>query len=354
MNGYRILAVLALALLLVSGASALRMVGGEDTTVIADATDDDVIASRGTLVVDAPVGSLIAAGGEVRVNGPVAGDVIAAGGVVLVNGTVGGKVVLAGGRVTLNGTVQRNAVVTGGEVVLGPGARIGRDAEVSGGTVIHQGAVNGTLGVQAGTFENSGTAGTLRVDAADGRGGRDNRTGNWTGFERDPFAGLGALIATIAAVVAFLVTLGYLVLGLLLLALFPGAAGAVEARVRDQPIPAFVIGLVALVVAVVLGLILLVTVVGIPIAVLGWLLVIAGVMLAGLVVSLALGRLIAGKTSIGDNRYVLFIIGFVILNVVYLIPFLGGLVKFVVVCLGFGALVMAATDLVSGRRREAL
>ncbi len=163
--------------------------------------------------------------------------------------------------------------------------------------------------------------------------------------------GLGALIATIAAVISLLVALGYLILGLLLLALVPAAASTVETRVRDSPIPAFAIGLAALIAAVILGLILFVTVVGIPIAVLGWLFVIAGVMLAGLVVSLALGRLILGKTSLGDNRYALFIVGFVILNILYLIPFLGGLVRFVVVCLGFGAIVMVAMDAFSGRRQ---
>ncbi len=347
MNGLRIFSVLCLVLLLVSGASALRMIAGEDTTVITEGTDDDVIASSGTLLVNAPVGSLIAAGGDVQVNAPVAGDVIAAGGMVRVNSTVGGKVVLAGGRVDLNGTVARNAIATGGEVVFGPGAKVGRDAEVSAGTFTNQGAVNGTLGVQAGTFTNSGTAGTVRYE----------ETGNRPAGNRTPFelpgvlGGLGALIATIAAVISLLVTLGYLILGLLLLAIVPAAASAVETRVRDSPIPAFAIGLAALIAAVILGVILFVTIVGVPIATFGWLFVIAGVMVAGLVVSLALGRLIAGKTGLGDNRYALFIIGFVILNVLYLIPFLGGLVKFVVVCLGFGAIVMAVMDAFSGRRQ---
>jgi hypothetical protein len=347
MNGFRILAALCLVLLLVSGAQGLRTVVGDGTTVITEPIDDDVFASGDTLVFDAPVGSLIAAGGAVRVNGPVAGDVIAAAGTVRVNGTVGGKIVLAGGRVDLNGTVQRNAVVTAGEVLFGPGARVGRDAEVSAGTFTHQGSVNGTLGVQAGTFENSGTAGTLRYDTAAGRDPQTNRTDR----DRGPgvFGGLAALLAGIVAVVSILVTLGYLVLGLLLLALVPNAARAVEERVRDRPLPAFVTGLVALVGAVILGLILLVTVVGVPIAVLGWLFVIAGVMLAGLVVSLALGRLIAGRSGIGDNAYVLFIIGFVILNVLYLVPVLGGIIQFVVTCLGFGAIVMAVMDALSGR-----
>ncbi|MEN6341592.1 MAG: hypothetical protein ABFC89_03435 [Methanospirillum sp.] len=344
MNGFRILAVLCLVLLMTSGVSALKMVSGGSTTVISEPIDDDVLASGGTLVVNAPVGSLIAAGGEVQVNAPVAGDVIAAGGNVWVNGTVGGKVVLAGGQVALNGTVARNAIATGGRVTFGPGARIGRDAEVSGGTFVHQGAVNGTLGVNVGTFMNSGTAGAIRYDTS------DNRSVNRTAPGPGPFTGLGALIAGIVAILSLLVTIGYLILGLLLLAVAPGVARAVETRVHDQPIPAFAIGLAALIGAVILGLILLVTVVGIPIAVLGWLFIIAGVMLAGLVVSLALGRLIAGKTGIGQNIYVLFIIGFVVLNVLYLIPILGDIIKFVVVCLGFGAIVMAVMDAVSGRR----
>ena len=350
MNGFRILVALCLVLLLVSGAQGLRTVVGDDRTVITEPIEDDVLASGDTIVFDAPIGSLIAAGGAVHVNGPVAGDVIAAAGTIRVNGTVGGKVVLAGGRVDVNGTVQRNALVTAGEAVFGPGARIGRDAEVSSGSFTHQGAVNGTLGVQAGTFENSGTAGTLRVDAS---GRPDNQTGNRTDRDRG-LGGLGALMATLAVVVSLLVTLGYLVLGLLLLALAPDAARAVEERVRNRPLPAFAIGLVALIAAVILGVILFVTIVGIPIAVFAWLFVIAALMVAGLVVSLSLGRLIAGRSSIGDNRYVLFIIGFVILNVLYLVPFLGGVVKFVVVCLGFGALAMAAMDAISGRRPEAL
>ena len=343
MNWFRILAVFCLALLLVSGAHGIRTVVSDGRTVITEPIDDDVFASGDTIVFDAPIGSLMAAGGAVHVNGPVAGDVVAAGGRISINGTVGGKVVLAGGRVEVNGMVQRNAIVTAGETVFGPGAKIGRDAEVSGGSFTHQGAVNGTLGVQAGTFENSGTAGKIRYDTAPGRARGPGATN-----------GLEGLVAILAGVVSLLVAIGYLILGLLLLALAPATARAVEERVRERALPAFVIGLVALVVAVILGMILLVTIVGIPIAVFTWLFVIAALMVAGLVVSLALGRLLAGGSRYGENVYVLFILGFVILNVLYLVPFLGGLAKFVVVCLGFGAIVMAAMDAFSNRRAEAL
>ncbi len=340
MNGLRLIVLLFLVVLVAPGAQAVRVIAGDQTNVISEPINDDVFASGGTLTFDASIESLVAAGGEINVNGPVVGDVIVAGGRVRINGPVGGKVLLAGGAVDLNSRVERNAVVTGGDVVFGPNASVGRDAEVSGGTFTHQGTVNGTLGVSSGTFVNNGTAGSVRYD-----GGIRNRP------DRSDVP--GALLSGLAAVLSFLVTLGYLILGLLLLLVAPGTARVLEARVRDQPLPAFVIGLVSLIAAVILGIILLVTVVGAPIAILLWLAVIAGVMLAGLVVSLAVGRLVGRAAHLGENRFLLFVIGFVLLNLVYLIPFLGGLVKFVVVCLGFGVLVMAGMDLLSASRRAA-
>ena len=341
MNGLRLLVLLLLALMILPGAQAVRMIGGDGTNVITEPIDDDVFASGGTITFDAPIGSLVAAGGEINVNGPVAGEVIAAGGRVRINSSVGGKVVLAGGEVDLDGRVDRNAVVAGGQVVFGPNSSVGRDAEVSGGSFAHRGTVNGTLGVSSSSFENSGTAGAVRYDG----GMRPDRG------DRPDSILPGAILAGLAAVVSFLFTLGYLILGLLLLLLAPRTALALEARARDQPLPAFVIGLVSLIAAVILGIVLLVTVVGAPIAILGWLAVIAGIMLAGLVVSLAVGRVVGRVIGLGENRFALFVVGFVLLNLLYLIPFLGGLIKFVAVCLGFGVLVMMGMDMVSASRR---
>jgi hypothetical protein len=337
MNALRLLTLVLLVLLVLApGATAVRMLGG-DSTVVTEPVDDDLFISGGNVVIDAPIGSLIAVGGDIRVNGPVTGDVIAAGGQVRVNGSVGGKVVLAGGRVDVDANVSRNAVIAGGEVAFGPGARIGRDAQVAAGSFTHRGAVNGSLAVSAETFTNQGTAGSIEVEPTPG-------TPNDGPREEGDLGAIGAFFALIAAILSLLVTLGYLVLGIVLIAISPGAAREVESRVVSRPVPAFAIGLAALIAAVILGVLLFVTVIGIPIAVFAWLFVIAGVMVAGLVVSLALGRLIAGRTGIGENPYLLFVIGFVILNILYLIPFLGGLVKFVAVCLGFGAIVMYCMD----------
>jgi len=336
MDGRTILLLLLFLALLVPGTQAIRMIGGDDPVVVSVPIDDDVIAAGGTLRVEAPVDSLIAVGGDIQVNAPVRGDVVAAGGTVRVNGSVGGKVVIAGGEVTLNGPIERSAVVAGGEVVFGPNTTIGRDAHVMGGSFTHDGRVNGTLQVSSETFVNRGSANVTRYEET---GGRPERP--------DP---LGGLLSGIAAVLSFLITLGYLVLGLVLLTVFPSAALSLESRVREQPIPALVVGIASILAVVIIGVLLLITIIGIPIAVLLLLGVLAGLMVAGLVVALSVGRLIARVVPLGENPFVLFVVGFIGLNLLYLVPILGGLARLVVVCTGFGVLVMTALDQVSSIR----
>ncbi|KAF5069127.1 hypothetical protein DSECCO2_235950 [anaerobic digester metagenome] len=337
MNGPRIIVLLLLLLLLLPGAQAVRMIGGDDPVVVSEPIDDDVFAAGGMLSIEAPVDSLIAAGGEIEVSAPVRGDVIVAGGKVLIDTSVGGKVVIAGGEVTLDGPVARNAVVTGGEVVFGPNTSIGRDAHVMGGSFRNEGRINGTLQVSSESFVNQGSANVTRYDEV-----RDRSDGP------DPVDGF---LSGIGALISFMVILGYLVLGLILLALCPSTATLLESRVRDQPLPALVVGVASIIAAIILGMLLLVTIVGIPIAVLLWLGVVAGIMVAGLIVALSVGRIIARVVKIGENRFVLFVVGFIVLNILYLVPLLGGLAKLLVVCIGFGVIVMTVLDRVSTSRR---
>jgi len=90
------------------------------------------LATGDTIVINAPVDSLVVAGGSILVNAPVKGDLIAAGGRVSVNNNIGGKVIAAGGVVEMNGSVGTNLVLAGGEVNVRNGTTVGRDALLSG------------------------------------------------------------------------------------------------------------------------------------------------------------------------------------------------------------------------------
>jgi hypothetical protein len=300
-------------------ALALEVRSGSDVR-IDQATDDDVIATGGMIAVDAPVGSLIAAGGQVTVNAPVKGDVIAAGGQITINSDVGGKVVAAGGTITVNGKVGTNAVLTGGTIALGSSSSVGRDALVSGGSVTAAGTVAGKLSVRANTFEDRGSEGTLEVELR----------------EPSPLGGI------FLSVFSILFTIGLLVLGLILIRMAPGPYRAVEAEISRSPVVRGALGFGILIAGFILLILLAITLVGLPLAILLGLLMLAGILLSTLFVSSALGRWIAGLLKRPVSDYLTFIIGFVVLNLLYRIPVAGTILLAIAVCLGFGALLSTA------------
>jgi hypothetical protein len=79
-------------------------------------------------------------------------------------------------------------------------------------------------------------------------------------------------------------------------------------------------------------------VVGLPIALIAALLLIVALMLTGTFVSYSLGKWIGSRLKLKYSDLVLFVIGFVILNILFLIPFVGWLASLISVSLGFGAM----------------
>ncbi len=316
--------LLLLLFWVVSGAQALEL-RSEDQVLISEPIGDDLIVSGGTIEINAPVESILAAGGQITVNAPIAGDVIAAGGEIRINGPVEGKIVAAGGTVEVNGSV-RNAVLTGGTVRLDRAASIARDALISGGTVMNAGSVNGRLIVTATEFENTGSAGSVQFQEAEGDAG-------------------GAALA----ILSLLITLGFYLLGVFLILLFPGPFFAVESEVRRQPVVRMLVGWGALLVSLLLIVILAVTVVLLPFALIYGILLLVAVLLSSLFVSSSLGALIGGWIHRELRPLVAFTLGFVVLHILFAVPFfIGTIVRLVVVGLGIGAIVYA---LQAGRRR---
>jgi hypothetical protein len=134
------------------------------------------------------------------------------------------------------------------------------------------------------------------------------------------------------------VTISVLILGLILLALFPKAADAVARTAKARTGRAMLIGLLTFFLIPIAGIIALITIVGLP---LGAGLLLAMLPLYGLAYTASafvVGRLVSKQGA----RIVAFIVGLAILRVLALVPFLGGLVWFLATILGLGALLVAA------------
>lgn len=307
-------------------AQAIQQFSGQVVSIDSP-VKDDVFAAGNVVNINAPVDSLVVVGGTLNINAPVKGDVFAAGGQVYINSDVGGKVVTAGGNVNLGGNIGTNLVAAGGNVDILPGKAIGRDALISAGNVANAGKVSGNLTVYASSFQNSGSAGRVEFHKTETERTQPGREFNFFGV---------------------LMTIGYLILGLIMLRYIPGLFSAIDGEMKTSTGIRTVIGLVAIIVSIIVITIIAITVIGLPIAVIMALLFIVSLMLTGIFVSFSLGRWIGGRMNLKYSDMILFVIGFVILNILFVLPYIGGLFGLISVSLGYGAIIYAVKDFLPG------
>ncbi len=306
-----------LALLLSSEACALQFFSG-NTVSIDDPIDDDVFVVGGSVNINAPVESAVVAGGNVNVNAPVRGDLIVTGGQVLLSSNVGGKVIALGGNLNMMGNVTRNIVAAGGQVDFHRNMTVGKDAFIGGGDVYNSATINGTLTVNAENFEDKGHAGLVRFYQTECRDEKPTEPG--------------------ISIIGLIMSLGFLIAGLILLRLFPQVFVTMDEEIRSSPAMRTMVGFLGLVVSFVLAIIFAMTVVGVPLSLLTLLFLMAGVMLSGLFVSFSLGHAITLRLK-KDGPILAFLVGFIILNILYQVPYVGWVVSLVATSLGFGALI---------------
>ena len=318
MKKFLIIAFLVL-LVVPAGVSALITYSGSSVNII-DPVTDDVFVTGGMIEVNAPVRSITAAGGTITINAPVSEDVIAAGGTIIINGDVGGKVVAVGGSIDLAGNVTTNVVLQGGTVTVRNSAIIGKDAMISAGSVRNAGTVLGTLSVQSQSVENTGHAGTFIVKKAQGG---------------------GVPVVWLFSVVAVLLSLGWFILGMLLIRIMPARFFQVEQEVRTNTILKFIVGFAAIIIAFLACILFAITVVLLPLALVLTGMVFIGLLLAGLFVASALGRVIGGFLKWNGKEWQLYTAGFLVLMILLLIPIINILTFVISVSLGFGAILYA-------------
>ncbi|MDX6680296.1 MAG: hypothetical protein QOG94_335 [Solirubrobacteraceae bacterium] len=256
----------------------------------------------------APAGSALAAASpkeRIVLSGPVtidrgekSKDVVVIDGDVLVRGTVDGDLVAIAGDVTVRGKVTGNVVTIAGKSVLGRRAQVGGDLTY----VEHKPRV--------------------------ARGAKV--AGKTKKYDTDKLTGpLG--VAAIGFWVAVGVSL--LVLGLLLLLLAPRAADALGRTARAKGGVSIGVGVLAFILLPIIAFVALVSVVGFPFGV--------GLLLA-LLPLYAIGYVTAafalGSRIVKGSRIPAFLVGLLILRLLALIPFAGGLIGLLATIFGLGVL----------------
>jgi cytoskeletal protein CcmA (bactofilin family) len=313
-----------------------------------------VVVAEGETISD----DLDAVGGTVIVRGTVDGDVNAVGGTVVIaeTGVVTGGLSGSAGAVTVEGTVEGAIEVAAGAFTLRESGTVGGDLDVAAGEVVLDGGVGGTATVAAERLRVGSSAsidGDLRHDVGtivnDGQVAGDVRAvdlGNtaFTGPQFTVPTWLGVLYTVLA----------HLALGAVLLLAVPRFVSDVETTGIERAARSGGVGLAALVLVPVLLILFAITIVGIPLALLGaagyGVLVWVGLVLGAYVLGTAALRALDRDEGSGA-RWIALVAGVLLVGVSQFIPG-GGLFRLALTVVGVGAVVLSVNARRTGRRGE--
>jgi len=331
-----------------------RYVAGDDVLLEEDVAGDALVVGGRSEVAGRVGGDALVTGGTVDVRGEIDEDVYAAGGDVRVEATVRGNLRAAGGSVSLEptGHVEGNATLAGGNVdVYG---RVGGGLQAFGGRIRIDGEVSGDVEVASDNVRVGPGAriggrllyrGPGMPEVADGAviaGGVEKQRRAWKDIS--PESGIGRVASGVMRALWFT---GVLLLGVLLVVVFPNFSWEAAATVRSDALASTGLGLALLVAVPVVAVVLFVTIIGIPLGfavILGYVLLL---MLGYMTGALALGDLLLGKAKPAEARApgwrILFLVlALLAIALVRRVPVIGELAVFVLFLAGFGAFTLRA------------
>jgi hypothetical protein len=361
----RFIAALLLGGLLATGPAPLAAQQFGESVVQRGRVQEDLYLAGGNVSVQAQVeGDVSAAGGRVAIEDTVGGDVAAFGGSIDLRATVRDDARLGGGEVDVRGSIGDDLLAAGGHVNIAPEARIGGRAWLAGGTLEISGRVGKGLKAAGGEIV---IAGEILGDAELLGETIELRPGAVIHGQlkyRSPHAAkidpearvLGAVVqmpleappaarAGQAGGRVFML-LSLFVTALALYLLFPRFALASARDVRAAPWQALALGLAVLASGPLVVILLLASVVGLwlglSLLVLYLVLLLLGYLTGVLFVADAgLQRL--GKSGEAGKGWVIAALAatLVLLALLRWVPVLGGLIAFLLLLAGLGALTRA-------------
>jgi anti-sigma factor RsiW len=361
-----------------SAAVDIRWDQKEVAVEASEVLEDSLVVSAETLDIDGVVkGDVLALAKRVTIRGVVEGNVFAGAREVLVIGKIDGSLHMGCERCILEGEVVDNLYAAGEDVTVTETGRVGRDAHLFGegvrmdgrsGRDLRAGAqwveIRGEIGRNAHThservslLDDAEVGGNFAIEIPD-HGESEVAPGAKIGGEltesvvehhmperRNRWMDPGFYVRSFVFLVsAFLV-------GLLLHALLPGLfLGTVENSGAFMRCLGY--GFVALIATPVALVVCAITVVGIPIAILGVFVYLTVLFVSTVVVSSLVGSSITGsdvESTYGFGSALL--LGLAVVIVLMNLPFVGGLLRLLIGLVGMGLVITTAREMWLRSRR---
>ncbi len=331
---------------------------GANQVSLQGTVNGDVYVAGGLVEVEGTInGQLVVAGGEVNVSGTVTDRIIAAGATVRITGKTGKSITAAGGSVIIgkDATVGENLLAAGGNIQVN--GTVEHEARIMGRDVELTGTIKGNLdfeGDRFKTFQGAHVGGNLSV-LTDDTAKVSVEPGTVTGNTRVDFRKgeaptyiLGMQKGFFWFQVFFSLTL--FATALVLSFLLPGHLTSPGSILLEQPGQSVLWGFVVLIMTPVLALILCITVVGIPVGVFLFLLYLWVLYASQMVIGIALGsRLFGLEGKKGWSLFGAVALGLLIVQIFMFIPIVRVLLVLAGLLVGVGALALAAKGRISAQ-----
>ena len=343
--------------------------GGDTITVASgEVVDDDLYVAGSDIIIDGTVnGDIFGAGQTLTINGTVNGGVSFAGQTLTVNGEITHGVRLVGQTINVSGNIGRDLVAVGSDTKVTSTAKIGSDLVLAVGTARVDGDINGNIIGGAGEVTvTKRVGGNIKLEAdkltiastANIQGNLTYTSENEANIQpgaqiggttthklpkvkepAGPFADIGG------KVIAFLMTL---LVGIVIILIAPRRAAAVATSLRQKPWLSLGWGAIILFATPIAAIITFITVVGVPVGLIGLTLYGIAIYLSQIAIGLFIGYWIIRSFSKVESRGVLvgaLALGFAILTLLKLIPYIGFPLWLTTVLFGIGAMALSVKTL---------
>lgn len=269
------------------------------------------------------------AGNNININGLKTKDLFVAGNIVTINEAELRDMYVAGSNVTITGS--GNSVYVSGETVTLKGNF--NNVTTSAETVIVEGTIAGTLKVNDDAELTDTNATINNIEKY------ENEYASISVDSKSAATAFASSVLVVTIISAIMKFIALLIAGVIFIAVCKKTTSAIEKSSNSFGYIAarFGIGFAALIIMPIISIILICTGVGALVGGIMLLMYVLLILLSSIASTLYFGKLAFAKL----NNYVRFLLMAVILTVVKIIPILGGLAAFILLCIGIGVLLNA-------------
>lgn len=305
-------------------------------------------------------GDVFCVGRTVNISGIVNGDVFCVGQTINISGRLFGSARLVGQKIVFDGQVAESLSMAGSEMTVGHTAFIGRDLETAGSKLTLDGTVKRDIAGAAKDINISGKIGrnarlTVNnlniVNSAHIAGNLHYRSNNQAAVAVGTVSGQITRTAVhqhkyhrlaLVFILSYLYCLiGFLIIGILAVLLFPRPLLIAIRKSEQQPLKTLGIGLALVVVLPIVIVLIMATIIGIPLAIILWLMYLMIVILSG-----PLFAYFAGDKILPEQRpWIQTLVGSLLLLVLLVIPIINILFGLIMLFYGSGIILNLLRDI---------